>query len=276
MFSQIAAHASKSGRVSDAGLCSPESQVLSGPTTVQLTNTIIGYLKYGLSTCFESFGFAEPKQCKLGEANPNDGQSTYNRGGDVLQNPADVIEDLATLLTSGRLSASKRDFIQSIYESNIAEGRSATEALVNAQQLIVTSPEFHSTNLVRTNGMKRDAPPVPVSSKLSYKAVVFVALPGGYDSYNVLVPKTCNVTNSQGQTLHEQYVDQRGSLAFGSSEYDLVIGATNQPCSHFAIHDELKVFKDLYDSGDLSFLANIGVIDQLGVSCLNFDRTHMH
>ena len=67
-----------------------------------------------------------------------------------------------------------------------------------------------------------------------------------------------------------QYLEQRGSVAFNekSGEFDLSIDATNsnQPCSQFAIHDELTIAKELYDSKDLSFFANAGIINNPGVS----------
>ena len=98
----------------------------------------------------------------------------------------------------------------------------------------------------------------------------FVMLPGGYDSYNVLVPKICSVKNSAGKSVLDQYLEQRGSVAFNanSGEFDLSIDATNsnQPCSQFAIHDELTIVKELYDSKDLSFFANAGIINNPGVS----------
>jgi len=151
---------------------------------------------------------------------------------------------------------------------------SSKEALINAQQLVVASPEFHTTNVVQTIDQKRALPTMPEASNIPYKAVIFVMLPGGYDSFNVLVPKTCNATNSESKTVREQYLEQRGSVAFNErlGEFDLDIDATdsNQPCSHFAIHDELKIVKELYDDKDLAFFANAGVINNQGMTKHNY------
>ena len=249
---------------------SPESQVLSGPTSVQMTNTMISYLKYGVSSCYGGFGGAEPDTCMIGATSPNNGESTYDPANNGLATPAEIVDDLATLLTSGRLDDKKREIIKGAYEETIARGKSSKEAIINAQQLIVASPEFHATNLGHTVGQTRALPVSPASTNLPYKAVIFVMLPGGYDSFNVLVPKTCSVTNPEGKTAHDQYLEQRGSVAFNETagEFDLNIDAagSNQPCSQFAIHDELTVVKELYDANDLAFFANAGIINNQGVS----------
>jgi hypothetical protein len=259
-----------SGRVGTAGMCSPESQVLTGPASVQMMNVIISYLKYGVSSCYGGFGYADSEVCQIGARTQNSGGSTYIPKNNGLQTAAEIVDELATLLTSGRLGDDKRDVIRLTYESSIASGKSEGEALADAQQLIVATPEFHTTGLARTVGQKRAASIVPASTGKPYKAIVFVMLPGGYDSYNVLVPEICSGTNPIGQTVDQQYVEQRGTLAFNAAagDFSLTINTSgqNQPCSQFAIHDELKIVKELYDAGELSFLANVGVINQQGVS----------
>lgn len=263
------------GRVGTAGLCSPEAQVLTGPASVQMTNAIISYLKYGVSSCYGGFGYAEPHVCKIdGPKYWSNGGSTYNPSNSGLQTSNVIIDELATLLTSGRLGEDKRNIIKLAFNSSITAGKSEGEALIDAQQLIVTTPEFHTTGLARSIGQNRAVPADPTSTGIPYKAVIFVMLPGGYDSYNVLVPKTCAGTNPSGQTVDAQYLEQRGKLALTAAarELGLTINVTdqNQPCSQFAIHDELKIVKKLYDAGDLSFLANVGVINQGGVSAASF------
>jgi hypothetical protein len=252
-------------------MVSPETQVLTGPASVQMMNAIISYLKYGVSSCYGGFGYAEPHVCQIDGARfRSNGASTYNPSNSGIQTSEEIVNELATLLTSGRLGDDKRNMIKLAYESSISMGKSTDEALIDAQQLIVTTPEFHSTDLARSIGQKRAVSVVPSSTGIPYKAVVFVMLPGGYDSYNVLVPKTCTGANPSGQTVDEQYLEQRGKLALttAAGELSLTINATdgNQPCSSFAVHDELKIVKELYDAGDLSFLANVGVINQQGVS----------
>lgn len=259
---------------------SPESEVLSGPTSVQMMNTIISHLKYGSTSCYGGFGSVDPGTCKMGATTPNGGDNSYDPTKNGMVTASDIVDDLATLLTSGRLDRAKREIIKDIYEDTIARGKSSKEALINVQQLIVASPEFHSTNVVQAIDQKRALPAMPEASNIPYKAVIFVMLPGGYDSFNVLVPKTCNATNSEGKTVREQYLEERGSVAFNERlrEFDLDIDATdsNQPCSEFAIHDELKIVKELYDDKDLAFFANAGVINNQGVSCSTMLRRLSH
>jgi len=86
-------------------------------------------------------------------------------------------------------------------------------------------------------------------------------LAGGMDSYNMLVPHTCSQKNPEGQTLREQYNAERTTLAFTDAERNLIIDATDQPCSQFAIHPDLPIVQQLYKDKDLSFFANAGVIN---------------
>ena len=248
---------------------SPESQVLSGPTSVQLMNTMISFLKYGASTCYGGFGVVKARKCRVG-ATWNGGSSSYDPTENDIVTATGIVDELSTLLTSGRLDESRRQVIKQAYEDTINQGKSSKEALINAQQLVVASPEFHSTNLGRPTGQPRAAPTLPEPTNIPYKAVVLVMLPGGYDSFNVLVPKECETANQEGKTVRDQYLQQRGAVGFdeGAGEFDLDIDATgsNQPCSRFAVHDELKIVKDLYDAGDLAFFANAGIINNSGVS----------
>jgi len=154
----------------------------------------------------------------------------------------------------------------------LAEGKSQLEAIINAQQLIITTPEFHTNGLSEKTGNPRpQAPPLDASGK-PYKAVVMVMLRGGYDSYNMLVPESCTGTNAAGKTVREQYDEERGVMAFdgAAGERDLTISAAGQPCETFAIHDELQILKELYDDGDLTFFANTGVINQNGMTKSNY------
>lgn len=62
-----------------------------------------------------------------------------------------------------------------------------------------------------------------------YKAVVYVLLEGGMDSFNILVQHTCDVTNSDGLTVLEQYYNERTSLTINEDERTRVIDAMGQP-----------------------------------------------
>ena len=100
-------------------------------------------------------------------------------------NAASVVDNLALLLTAGRLNTNARNSIISSY--NDAGGGS--DGLKIAQKLIAATPEYHSTNnIVDTKSIARPAPPDPTPSTKPYKAVVFLMFDGGADSHNMLVP----------------------------------------------------------------------------------------
>jgi uncharacterized protein (DUF1501 family) len=169
----------------------------------------------------------------------------------------DLTNELATLMTAGRLSAESRQTIQQIIETE----DDPDLAVVMAQSLIATSPEFHSTNIVRRTETPRPISTPPQRSTQGYKAVVYVLLAGGVDSYNMLVPHTCTSTNNNGQTLREQYDAERTTVAFSDDERTRIINATKQPCVEFAIHPKLEIVEKLYKEGDLAFFANAGVLN---------------
>jgi len=82
---------------------------------------------------------------------------------------SEVISDLATILTSGRLAADSREIIKAAYIAKLNEVDSngvpiddaAGMALRLAQQLIVTTPELHTTNVVKRTGDSRPDPLLP-------------------------------------------------------------------------------------------------------------------
>ena len=107
-----------------------------------------------------------------------------------------VVEKLSTLLTAGRLG----DEIKALIVKEFESGKSAEDGLRRAQQLIVTTGEFHTTNIVKSTKTPREGVDFPKPTGKPYRAVVFVLLNGGCDSYNMLTPHTC----SNG--LYENYL----------------------------------------------------------------------
>lgn len=113
----------------------------------------------------------------MGRSNFADGDNRY-RPTDGLDSSG-VIDELATLLTSGRLSQEKRGLLKTVYE-----GYRGSEAYINVQQLIATSPEFNANGLSRGTGQDRKTPEQTPSSASQFKAVVEIYLPGGWDSFS--------------------------------------------------------------------------------------------
>jgi uncharacterized protein (DUF1501 family) len=251
------------GPLAQASLVAPEGQVMTGPRTIDMLNGMLSIIKYGFVNClggFAQYYWWDTYDCssfRVGSNNERSlGKTTYRPSDDVSSEK--ITDELATLLTAGRLSLSSRELIDEIVS---AEPR-ADIAAIKAQQLIILSPEFHSTNLVRRSGIARAQPEDPKPSSKPYKALIYVLLDGGMDSYNMLVPHTCSVKNNEGKTLVEQYNSERTSLAMTAEERTRFIKVSDQPCSEFVIHQELEIVEKLYKSGDLSFFMNAGVINR--------------
>ena len=206
VFSFFLPEFSPQGPVGNSGLVSPESEVLTGPNAVNLMNGLLSLVKYGLDSAFgkndklriNSAGLiptcsytlnvlfpggfgngrgGDEDDRVLGRSNYADGNNRY-RPTDGLDS-AGVVDELATLLTSGRLSQEKRDLLVSVYEEY-----SGSEAYINVQQLIATSPEFNTNGLARNSGQEREPPAATPSSADGFKAVIELYLPGGWDSFS--------------------------------------------------------------------------------------------
>ncbi|HMR87083.1 MAG TPA: DUF1501 domain-containing protein [Saprospiraceae bacterium] len=87
-----------------------------------------------------------------------------------------------------------------------------------------------------------------------YKAMVCILLAGGCDTHNVLVP-----TES---SEYASYVATRGSLALSNNANpaQLLPLNYNNGGKTYAVHAGMTRVRDMFDQGDLSFLANIGTL----------------
>lgn len=95
------------------------------------------------------------------------------------------------------------------------------------------------------NAMMSAAPPPPFGD---YKAIVCLFLHGGNDSYNMLVPNT--------PSEYGHYSDTRSNLALLQPDL-LSIGSGD-----FGLNPSLPGVRDMYNTGDLAFLANVGTLVQ--------------
>jgi hypothetical protein len=95
-----------------------------------------------------------------------------------------IVDEIATLLTSGRMSSTKRLFLRESYDAEQDKDR----ALRLIQQLTVLTPEFHANSIVRETNTVRPMPDANTRTCKPYKAVVHLLLYGGMDSFNLLVP----------------------------------------------------------------------------------------
>lgn len=82
-----------------------------------------------------------------------------------------------------------------------------------------------------------------------YKAIVCLALGGGIDSYNVLVPR--------GNTEYNEYANTRSNQAIPQADL-LPITPNTSDGRQYGLHPALTNIKSMFDQGDAAFVANVG------------------
>src|SRR5712692_1109884 len=94
----------------------------------------------------------------------------------------------------------------------------------------------------------------------TYKALVCIFLFGGNDGNNTLIPFDTSGYNA--------YLTARGPSANGGlglpqgTLLPITPGANSQPYSAFALHPQMSAVKDLYNSGKVAFVSNVGTLVQ--------------
>jgi len=83
-----------------------------------------------------------------------------------------------------------------------------------------------------------------------YRALICVLLAGGADSFNMLVP--------YDQEDYDDYAAMRSDLALPRSELLELSGRSAG--RRFAVHPGMAELRDLYDAGELGFIANVGTL----------------
>lgn len=278
------------GRDVSAGLYAPEEMVLDLPRITKLLNGLYGTMfSYGFNS---RYGFGHAWSGVLSWTQDSDASGT------------EVTDELATLLTARRLSPENRAVVGDAYETKYAtstkrwQWQRLDDAKKHALELIKSSAEFHTNNIVTKSGKDRNAadetgaigdgnetayvdvedpipaqtnvttspssspsvPPSPSPTEREYKAVVFLNLAGGVDSFNMLVPHTCNGTEGdypyQGQTLDEQYQSIRRNVALNKDDLHQIESSGDE--ENHGVHPSLGSLASLYDEGDALFVANAG------------------
>lgn len=239
------------GDIAMASLVSPESMLL--PSAIGLVNGMISMIKFGLSGCYGGFMNSWCSQKEIasgGDYEMSVGRLTYSATEMRIE---ETIDDLGTLLTSGRLSSANRkmviDRIRSI-ESNEMK-------LQIAQQFVISSPEYHSTGSTGKYGKKRPDVPEPRKTCKRKKTLIHIFLKGGCDSFNLLVPHSkCN-----GNNLYKDYKLARGNIAISKADLlEIDSSNSNQQCHRFGLHPKLTFLQQLYNDGNALFFSGIGVL----------------
>ena len=239
-------------------------------------NGMLSLTRYGLTNCDNGFGSEADdlrKSCYRIAVSFKDDPS-WSSDGNLTWVPSDpgnasaVVAELDLLLAAGRLSDASRSVIEDAYDRALQQAKPLSSqlgdnsALQVAQQLFFASPEFATTNHNRPTGELRTSAAKNMSVAASeedyaepYRAIVFLMMTGGADTFNLLVPHS----QCAAKDLYAEYAAVRDAAALAQDDL-LTITADNatQPCSVFGLHPDLSTLRDLYTDGDAAFVANIG------------------
>ncbi|MFN3018751.1 DUF1501 domain-containing protein [Vibrio coralliilyticus] len=99
------------------------------------------------------------------------------------------------------------------------------------------------------------AAPKPVKNTLgnikpAKKALVFIMLDGGNDSYNMLVPTS--------ERHYRDYQTSRSNLALNKNELLALSGYKDAQGRRFGLHPSMPEVQRLFDTNKLAFVANTG------------------
>ena len=263
IFSFFSPEHQPSGVISKAGLVSPESQIHTNPHVIAMVNGIMAMSKYGMDSCYGGFGYTVDGGKRCSNRVPGVFANMTGHLGYLPSSVDTVVDELSTMLTSGRLNPSSRALIK-----DALQGETDTlQATIKAQQLIATTAEFHTTGTVNPSKeiTRRRTNVGSGSGHNSYKALVVVMLEGGYDSYNLIVPHKC-----EGQEIRKQYRQRRGMIRLKNRTLTIDATGTGQPCDKFAIHNRMKIVHDLYEQDSLCFFMNTGLLKR-NVTKENYD-----
>ena len=132
------------------------------------------------------------------------------------------------------------------------KGMSRRRFLGQASCAALGSTTFLSSilNLGVANSLAGMAAP-NLSAGGGYKAMVCILLAGGNDSFNMLVPR--NGAN------YTEYANTRSNLALPQGEL-LPLNFTDTNGKQFGLHPSMPEVQNLFNSGKLSFVSNIGTL----------------
>jgi hypothetical protein len=111
------------GRPGEASLVGPETMLVDMPKTVGMLNGMFSLVKYGLSGCYGGFGTGW-SGCTEGDFTRATARLSfsrpYNKNTTTPQDQAEnVVSELSTIFTSGRLSDANKQIIKDAYISKL-------------------------------------------------------------------------------------------------------------------------------------------------------------
>jgi uncharacterized protein (DUF1501 family) len=252
------------GPIGASGLVSPESMLLAGDAVTNVLDGLFRMTKVGLDDCYAGLANYGPLNCAI-----TDGDTSLSLGALGFTNTVgtheQILDQLALTLTAARLSDEKRELIRQSTFTEFNSG-SRDKAIRAMMQLIVSTAEFQTTSLAQNYFTPRPPKVSTTPDSSDYKAVIYFFFNGGMDSYSLLAPKGA---------CYSSFLAARGpALAVPLSDL-LDIDATSgtgQACSTFGVHKDFTLGKELYDANELSFFANMGLL-QFPVDKFNYTLT---
>lgn len=242
------------GALGATELVSPESEVMTMSSITGITNGFFSLNTWGLVHAGNGWGTYLTKVAPVGDTSSSVGYVTYNAAGEDIYAR---IDDLSTLLTAGRLSPENKQVLaeaHSHFSQNYGPDR-GDRVLI---ELLSTSPEFHTSNTLRKTGLPRALTPQPNSTSSDYKAIVYVDLFGGADSFNILTPHP-----DGGCYLYDDYFAARGGekgIGLTTDDMNPINGSSAgiPGCTKMGVHKKLSAYKDIFDEGAGIFFSNMG------------------
>lgn len=177
------------GVVKSAGLFAPEAMVLQGDNMLDLMEGMMSIPKFGIVDCkqvatttFNRIGykFEHVFGCPTVEGDTSHSPATMSYWPSSASSVDDILDELALLMTAGRLSPQNKAIIKPIVSVPFHAGDIA-KAVRAAQQLIWSTPEVHTTNIARSTSVPRSNSNEVSNNQAPYKAVVVLMLLGGMD-----------------------------------------------------------------------------------------------
>ena len=270
---------------------SPEAELISMNGVIGFMNGIWSFVNYGLANIgrsrvffqwsdlsssqlllrnthpFPDGGFSAllNKMPEVGDYSSSVGVLSYNYQATASSHVSQKIDELSTLLTAGRLSKENKQVLVNAHAYfQLVHGIEHADRVL--LKLMATSPEFHTSSMTRQTGIPRDATP-PLPSRRPYKAIVYINLAGGADSFNILTPHH----NRNKCPLYEDYFESRGGEPNTVDETSrgagiglmktqiLAIDGSSQKvenCALFGVNRHIPAYRDIYKEGRGLFFAN--------------------
>jgi cullin-associated NEDD8-dissociated protein 1 len=148
-FSFFAHDYAPPGVFAETGLVSPESELLSMSSVVGIMNGFISLVDYGLANHDGGFGpyITKPPEF-IGDYTTSVGHLRY-RPSNNTNSVSNMVEELSTLMTAGRLSAENKQVMLDAHAYfNTNNGTASADRVL--VKLFAATPEFHTSNTGNT------------------------------------------------------------------------------------------------------------------------------